>query len=156
MTALGIGVVMVIGLAGTLLPILPGLGLIWAAALVYGFVEGFGPVGWAAFALITGVGATAVAAGIRVPQRAAAVGGIDWKGQLLALGLAVVGFFVIPVLGAAVGFVVGIFLVARRKHGDRAWEITRSTVKALLLAAGLQFAAGLGMIGLWLAWVVIA
>jgi uncharacterized protein len=154
-TALAVGVLMIVGLAGTLLPILPGLPMIWGAALVYGIVEGFGPVGWAAFALITGVAVAAVVAAVRVPQRAAAGSGIDWKGQVLALGLAVIGFFVIPVLGAALGFVLGIYLVARRRYGARAWDITRSTVRALVLAAGLQFAAGLGMIGLWLLWVVL-
>ena len=32
---------MLIGLAGTILPAVPGIGLIWAAALVYAIVERF-------------------------------------------------------------------------------------------------------------------
>jgi hypothetical protein len=45
----------VVGIAGTLLPILPGVALIWAATIAYGLVEGFGAVGLTAMAIITGL-----------------------------------------------------------------------------------------------------
>ena len=50
-----VAIAMVMGLAGTVLPILPGLWLIWGAALVYGLVAGFGASGWVAMTLITAV-----------------------------------------------------------------------------------------------------
>jgi uncharacterized protein YqgC (DUF456 family) len=39
-------VVMIVGIVGTFLPALPGLPVIWAAMLVYGFVDRFDQVGW--------------------------------------------------------------------------------------------------------------
>lgn len=149
------GVGIAIGIAGTVLPILPGLVLVWLSCLAYGLVEGFGAVGWTAMVVISLLAAAGLVAGIRVPQRAAAAGGIGVRGQVFAAILAVVGFFVIPVVGAPLGFVVGVWLAARTRHGDRAWAVTRSTVRALVTAAGLQLAAGLGMGVTWAVWVVL-
>lgn len=154
MTAFLVGLAIAVGVAGTLLPFVPGLGLIWVAAVIYGLVEGFGVGGWVAMAIISGLLVVGLAAGIRIPQRAAALGGVPWRGQILALALAVVGFFLIPVLGAGVGFVAGIYLVARRQDRRRAWGITRSTVRALVMAAGFQFLTALAMAATWGVWVV--
>ncbi|MEX2280776.1 MAG: DUF456 domain-containing protein [Acidimicrobiia bacterium] len=150
-----VGLVIAVGVAGTLLPLIPGLGLVWLAAVVFGLIEGFGAVGWVAIALITGLAVSGTVAGVRVPQRAAAAGGIGWRGQLTALALAVVGFFVIPVAGAGIGFVGGIYLVARSKDPSRAWQITKTTLKSLFVAAGVQFVTALAMAGTWLVWAVI-
>lgn len=150
-----VGAAVAIGILGTLVPVVPGIGLVWAAALVYGIVEGFGAVGWTAMVLITALGVAGLYASVRVPQRAATQGGIPLGGQLFAFALAVVGFFVIPVAGAALGFVAGIYLVARRRDPDRAWSITTGTIRAMLLGAGLQFAAAVGMGLVWLAWVAL-
>jgi uncharacterized protein len=156
MVTLLVGLAMVVGIAGTLLPILPGVGLIWAAALVFGLLEGFGFVGWTAMVVISAMGAAGIVAGVRLPQRAASADGIGWRGQLLAFALAVVGFFVIPVVGAPIGFVVGIYVVARTRHGPAAWPITKRTVRSLVFAAGLQFVAALGMALTWLVWAILA
>ncbi|HVR32022.1 MAG TPA: DUF456 domain-containing protein [Acidimicrobiia bacterium] len=149
-----VGLAIAVGIAGTLLPILPGLGLIWIAALVFGILEGFGLGGWTAMAIITGLAIAGTVAAIRMPQKAAAAGGISWKGQLLAVALAIVGFFAIPVVGAPVGFVAGVYLVARQQDPTRAWEVTRSTLRSLLVAAGLQFVAAIAMALTWLVWAV--
>ncbi len=154
MVTLLVGLAVAIGLLGTLLPILPGLGLIWAATVAYGLLEGFGAVGWAAIAVITGLLIGGMAAGIRIPQKAAAAGGIGWVGQVFAVGLAIAGFFVIPVLGAPIGFVAGVYLAAWRRDREAAWSTTVSTLWALLKAAGVQFAAGIAMAMTWGAWVI--
>jgi uncharacterized protein len=144
----------VVGIAGTLLPILPGVALIWASTLVYGLVDGFGTVGWVAFGLITALAVASAWLGVRVPQKAAAGGSIGWRGQLLALGTAVVGFFVIPVLGAALGFVAGVYLAAVIEDRTHALTTTRSTIRALFIASGIQFAAACTMGLVWVGWVL--
>ena len=154
-TAVVVGFLVAIGVIGTVVPVLPGIGLIWVAALAYGIVEGFGVFGWFAMTVITVLAVVATVAAFRVPQRAAASGGIGTKGQLLALAIAAVGFFVIPVIGAPIGFVLGIYLVARRQDRERAWTITRSTVRALVIAAGIQFIAALAMALTWLVWALM-
>lgn len=154
MTTLLIGLVIAVGVLGTVVPILPGLGLIWVAALIYGLAEGFGLVGWLAMAVMTALAVGGMAAGFVLPQRAALAGGIGVRGQLIAVGLAVIGFFLIPVVGLAVGFVTGVYLVARRRHPERAWDVTKSTVRAMVLAAGVQLVAGVLMALVWLGWVI--
>ena len=150
-----VAIVMVIGVAGTVLPILPGLWLIWAAALVYGLFGGFGLGGWIAMAIITILAAAGTTSGIYLPQRKAASIGVPWWGQLVALVCAVGGFFIVPVIGAPLGFVVGILLVtlARERDFQGALAATWATLKSMLLASGLQFAAGLAMVALWVVWV---
>ncbi len=154
MVTLLVAIAILVGLAGTLLPILPGLGLVWLATLAYGLVEGFGAIGWTAMSVITLLLVGGTAAAIRVPQRAAAAGGIGLRGQLLAVAMAVIGFFVIPVVGAPIGFVGAVYLLARRRDRPNAWPTTVATVRSLLVAAGIQFLAGLGMALTWGVWVV--
>jgi uncharacterized protein YqgC (DUF456 family) len=149
-----VAIVMVIGVAGTVLPILPGLWLIWAAALGYGLFGGFGIGGWIAMALITGLAAAGTASAVYLPQRKATSIGVPWWGQVVALVCAVVGFFIVPVVGAPLGFVVGILLVtlARERHFQGALAATWATLTAMLLASGLQFAVGLTMVAIWVLW----
>jgi uncharacterized protein YqgC (DUF456 family) len=149
-----VAIVMVIGVGGTLLAVLPGLWLIWAAALGYGLFGGFGVGGWIATAIITALAVAGTASGVYLPQRKAASVGVPWWGQLVALVCAVAGFFIVPVVGAPLGFVVGILLVTlvRERHLQGALAATWATLKSLLLASGLQFAVGLAMVAVWVVW----
>jgi uncharacterized protein YqgC (DUF456 family) len=147
---------MVVGIVGTVLPILPGLWLVWIAALVYGLVAGFGSAGIAAMAVITALLIGGTAASVYVPQRGAAGAGVPWWGQLVALAAAIAGFFLIPVIGALLGFAVGILVVAllRTRDVGAAWAATKATLLGMLKASGLQLTAGVLMALVWVAWVV--
>jgi uncharacterized protein YqgC (DUF456 family) len=70
-----VALLMAIGIAGTIVPLVPGLGLVAAAALGYGLIEGFGTVGVVACAVIVALGGAGTAAGIVVPKRAAGAAG---------------------------------------------------------------------------------
>jgi uncharacterized protein YqgC (DUF456 family) len=151
-----VAAVMVLGLAGTVLPILPGLWLIWAGAVGYGLALDFGVVGWVAMVLITALAAGATAAGLRLPQRQATDIGLGWWSQAIAAGCAVIGLFVIPIVGAPLGFIVGVVASVVVETRDlrtvlpSAWRIIRS----MLIASGIQLATGTGMIAIWVAWAV--
>lgn len=149
-----VAVIMVIGLAGTVLPILPGLWLIWAGAMGYGVFAGFGIRGWVAMVLVSVLAAVGTASAVYVPQRKASSVGVPWWGQALALVGAVAGFFLVPVIGAPLGFVVGILMVTlvRERHFQGALAATWATVKSMLLASGVQFGAGLVMVAVWAFW----
>lgn len=150
-----VAVVMVVGVAGTVLPILPGLWVIWAAAAVYGVVAGFGTGGWIAFGVITVLAVVGTASAFYLPQRTAASVGVPWWGQAIALCFAVAGFFIVPVVGAPLGLVVGILVatIVRERHISGALAATWATLKAMLLASGVQFAVGLMMMAVWVLWV---
>jgi hypothetical protein len=66
--------------------------------------------------------------------------------------LAVVGFFVIPVVGLLVGFVAGIYAAERARLGPgRAWPSTKAALRAVGLSILIELAAGLLAAAVWLA-----
>lgn len=147
-------IAIVIGIAGTLLPFIPGIGLVWVAIVAYGFVDGFGPDTWFVLVVVTGIGATGIYLGLRIPQKAANDGGLGWQAQTFAVVLAVVGFFLIPVVGAPIGFVVGVYVSMLALDRSNAWTATKSTIRAFLVASGIQLAAATTMGVVWAIWVV--
>ncbi len=148
------GVVIAIGIAGVILPILPGLWLIWGAALVYGLVIGFDAWAWAAMALITVLAAAGTGIVYYLPARKTTRVGVPRWGQVLIAGFAIVGFFVVPVVGAFLGLALGAFLVAlvvERDVGDAvgtAW----TTLVEMLKGAAAQLVAALLMALVWGLW----
>jgi uncharacterized protein len=151
-----VAVAMAVGMVGTLVPLLPGLTLVWLAGLGYGLVEGFGAVGLSAFVLMTLLALAGMAAGWVVPQRAAGKAGSARSSIWLGGVGAVVGFFAIPVVGAVVGGLVGLYLgeLWRTHDPATAWRATRATVFGFGLASLLQFAAAGSMALVWAIWVV--
>ena len=82
-----------------------------------------------------------------VPNRSLLVGGV----------LAIVGFFVVPVVGLFLGFVAGVFAseFQRLRAADKAWPSTVSALKAtgltiLVELAGAMLTTGAWVIGLFL------
>lgn len=150
------GLVVAVGVVGTVLPILPGLWLIWGACLVFGLLEGFGVAGLVAMAIITVLAAAGTAAGVVLPQRSASAIGMSVRDQLVALAFGIAGFFAIPVVGAVVGFVTGVFVVASLKTRDlrAASSWTWASLKSFGVVAAAQFGAGLLMAVVWVGWVI--
>lgn len=161
MSGLGVGlvgVVMAVGLIGTVVPVMPGLLLIWGAGLVYGLLAGFGTVGMAAFVVMTALFAGGSVLSYVLPHRAGVQGGA--AGSSLRLGIVggVVGFFAIPVLGLPIGAVAGVLVGEYRRLGGwaPAWATTKRVLVGFGYAALAEFIAGLAMIGTWVGWVVLA
>jgi uncharacterized protein YqgC (DUF456 family) len=152
-----VALAMAVGTIGTLVPVLPGLALVWAAGLVYGLAEGFGTIGSAAMVLMTALAVAGVAAGWLLPKRAAAAAGAHRRSVWLGVVGAVVGFFVVPVVGVAVGGLLGLYAGEWQRTRDPAlaWNATRRTLVAFGLATLAQFAAALAMIATWLTWLTL-
>jgi len=144
-------VAMLVGLVGTVVPVFPGLVLIAGAALVYGAVEGWNVV---AVALIVVLFVAGTAAGVVLPSRAAGGAGATRTSMLLGFALAVVGFFVVPIVGMPLGGALGIYAGERARLGahDPAWRTTRATLRGFGAGVLAQLAAGVLMILVWVAW----
>ena len=115
-----LAVVMAVGAVGTIVPLLPGLALIWVAGLIYGLAEGFGSVGVAAFGVMTALAAGAALAGWVVPHRRASAAGASRASVWLGVLAAIVGFFVVPVVGLPLGGVLGIYVGENLRTRDPA------------------------------------
>jgi uncharacterized protein YqgC (DUF456 family) len=152
--AVGVGLVMGLGLVGTVLPFFPGLPLIWGAALVFGINVGWDTSGVIAMSVITVLMLAGIAAKVVLPARSAAETGAPRSTLVLGALFGVVGFFVVPVVGLPLGAVVGILVAEfrRTRDWDRAWRSTRSAIVGFGMGALLEIAAGLAMIVAWVFW----
>ncbi len=150
-----VALAIVVGIVGTLAPVVPGLALVWVAMLLYGVTLGFGWIGAIAMLVATLLVGLGMYLGVRIPQRTASRSGVSIRGQFLGLLLAVVGFFAIPVVGAPVGFVFGVWLVRRQDTGDsgEAWRSTKAAIGSMVRASAAQALCGLGMAAAWAVWV---
>jgi uncharacterized protein len=152
-----VGVAILAGLLGVLLPVVPGLLLSWGAVLVWALVERTAAA-WTVLAVATVLLAASQVVKYLVPGRRLRSAGVPW-GTLATGGvLAVVGFFLIPVVGAPIGFVGGIYGAERvrlRSHAA-AWPSTVRSLQAVGLSVLIELTAGLLIAGAWLAAVLLA
>jgi hypothetical protein len=145
-----VALVMLVGTVGIVVPVLPGLFLVWAATLLWA-IEVHSTTGWVVFAIATVLYAVGIVAQYLLPGRRMKRAGVDSRFVAAALVVAVVGFFLIPVIGAPIGFVATIFLLELVKHRDRrsAWRATVHAIKAVGLNIGLELATAFAIITTW-------
>ena len=145
-----IGVLMAIGLVGVLLPVLPGSLLIAAMGVVWAATEATVTAWIVAVVMITVLTAGTYVK-YRVPGRelaAQTVPKLTWT--LIGVG-GVIGFFVIPVIGALAGMVAGAYLGERIRFGSHssAWASTKRVLVSIGKGIILEFAAATVAIALW-------
>lgn len=150
-----VALAMVAGLVGTVLPLFPGLPVVWGAALVYGLVEGFGARGTVAMVVITALAAAGMVASVVLPHRRVAAGGAPRSSIIAGVAGAIVGFFVIPIVGMPLGAVAGIYLAEyrRTKTPATAWRSTKTMVAGFGLGILVELGAGLAIVAVWAIWV---
>ena len=151
-----VAVAIAIGLVGVLVPLLPGTLLVYAAIAVWAFAEQ-NTVGWVVLGVVTAVlGASLLIKYLWPVKRMRAA---DVSPTTLAAGAVagVIGFFVIPVLGLLVGFVLGVYLaeLAHRRDQRRAWASTVHAVKGAALSVGVELAGGMLATAAWVIGVVL-
>jgi hypothetical protein len=145
-----VAIVILAGLAGIVLPVLPGLALVVGAVLVWAFVEAT-VIGWVVFAICLGLGAAATTIKYLIPSRKLKASGIELSTMMVALFGAVIGFFLIPVVGAPIGFMAGIYFIQwSRTERSEAWPATMRAAGAIALSIGIELAGGLLIFGVWL------
>jgi len=151
------GILMLVGLLGIFLPLVPDVLLIWGAALGYGLLVGWGASGPWLFGVITLLGLLAAAAEAWVSGAGAYKAGASAWSILAGLAGGVAGFFLLPPLGMVIGLLAGTFLAEYLRRKD-ARQAARAMV-GMGLGYGVSFVVklffGLGMVGAWAAWVAI-
>ncbi|MDT8898159.1 DUF456 domain-containing protein [Thermanaerothrix sp. 4228-RoL] len=145
---------MLVGLLGVILPILPGLVMIWAAALVYGLVMGFEGSGIALFALLTVLMLIGSVVDNVLMGGSARRSGASWVAVGVALLGALVGSLLWPPLGGLLLALIGIFAVEylRLRDWRKALDSTRGLAVGCGWAVVVRALIALLMIGLWLVW----
>lgn len=146
-----VALMMVVGTVGVVLPILPGLLIVWAATLLWA-VEVGSSTGWIVLGITSALYAGGLVTQYLVPGRRLRAAGVATPTLVVALLVAGVGFFVVPVVGGPLGFVAGIYLVEQLRYREhpRAWRATGQAVRAVMLSMGIELLTALAIMTTWL------
>ncbi len=152
-----VGLLMLVGLAGVVLPVLPGLALMWVAALGYGLFIGWGTSGPWLFGLISLLALAGLGAEVLVTGAGARAAGASRWAILAGLALALVGLLGFGIPGAVVGLIGGIIGVEylRLKDWRKSAQSALGSAIGYGAAFGVKLLLGVSVIAAWLAWVVI-
>lgn len=136
LVALGIAV----GLVGIVVPMLPGSLLVGASVLAWAAVHG-GSGAWLTFVVAAALLVTGTVVKYLVPGKRLQASGVPTTSLLAGGVLGIVGFFVVPVVGLPLGFVLGIYLSEwQRTSHERAWPATVAALRAVGLGIAIELA----------------
>jgi uncharacterized protein len=144
------GTLVLVGLAGTILPMLPGVPFVFGGLLVAAWIDNFQRIGWpiltilallTAMALVVDFVATVFGAKRAGASKLALVGAAI--GSIVGIFFGLIGIFIFPFVGAVIGE-----FIERRKLGQ-AGKVGLATWLGLLFGALAKLALALTMIGIF-------
>lgn len=146
---------MLLGLLTLLIPILPGLVIMWLAALGYGIASGFNTLGIVLMVIITILAVAGSLVDNLFMGVGARRGGASWSTILVALVAGLVGTVAFPPLGGFIAAPLAVLLLEYIKLGDlgKAWAALRGMAAGFGAAVVVRFLIGLIILSLWILWV---
>ena len=149
---------MLVGLVGLIVPVFPGLTVMWIAALVYALIQNTADKmtgwDWFAFVIITLLMIGGNIVDNIIIARKMRDQFIPWSSILLAFTAGIIAsIFFTPLIGL-VASPLGLFLaeLRRLKNRDAAINSTKAYMIGWGWAFGARFIIGLTMIGSWMLW----
>ncbi|MBL1131403.1 MAG: DUF456 domain-containing protein [Chloroflexi bacterium] len=148
---------MLLGMIGIIIPILPGVFLIWGGVAVYVWQTGFEVITAPHFVFISVMVLIAGTSDVWLPYLGAKKSGAAKRSYLLSMVGAIIGSFLLPVIGTIIGFVLGLFLGEYWKHqnANTAVQVSWGGLKGYGIATLIQFVVGVIIIALF-TWQVIS
>ena len=150
--------ILLVGLFGLVVPVFPGLTIMWLATLVYALIKNAADKmtgwDWFAFVLITLLMIGGNIADNIIIARKMRDHYIPWSSILLAFAVGIVAsLFFTPLIGL-VAAPLGLFLaeLRRLKNRDDAISSTKAYMIGWGWAFGARFIIGLAITGLWMLW----
>ncbi len=149
-----VAIAIAVGLVGIVVPMLPGALLVWAAILVWSIDVG-SATAWGVFAAATLFIAGGQVVKYTIPGKQLKASGVPNRSLVAGGLLGIVGFFVVPVVGLFLGFVVGIYASEYQRVGARAaWPSTRAALRAVGVSMLIELASALLATAAWIAGVL--
>ncbi|QQS00816.1 MAG: DUF456 domain-containing protein [Austwickia sp.] len=139
-----------IGLAGIVVPVLPGLILVLGSVLLWALVA-HDPVGWGVLAAAAAIAALGWTLQYLIPGRRLRDAGVPQRTLVAGAVGGVLGVFLIPGVGLLVGFVSGVFLaeLVRQRTVAAAWPSVRRALVAAATSFGIELSAGTLIATVW-------
>lgn len=150
-----IQVIILVGLVGLVVPVFPGMVIIWLAILGYGVATGFSGLGIGLFVVITLLMLVGTMVDNLFMGAGARKGGASWTTIAVALLAGVLGTLLWPPIGGLIAAPLAIYGLEYWRTRDRAQalESLRGLATGWGLAFVVRFGIGLVMMGLWWLWV---
>lgn len=141
-----------VGIAGIIVPVLPGVVLVAVALIAWAIVTG-GTTAWVGVGLALAVILVGQVAKYLLPGRKMTAAGVPSRSIIVGGVAAVIGFFAIPVVGVVVGFLVGVLLAEQFRLRDlaAAWTSTWVAMKATGFSILIELASVLFGSAVWAA-----
>jgi uncharacterized protein YqgC (DUF456 family) len=144
------GIAIVVGVLGVLIPVLPGLLLCWLGVLLWAVLGDAGGGRWVVLALATVVAVAGTVIKYLWPGRRLKTTGVPTSSLVAGGVLGLIGFFVVPVVGLVLGFVLGVWLAERARLGPgRAWPSTKQALAAVGLSMLVEFTVAIAIAVIW-------
>ena len=112
------------GLLMAFIPLLPAFWFLFAVALAFSVLDGFTHMTAMNLAALAGIFLLSAIIDLSAGLLGAKLGGAGWRSLLLGLGGGILGFLLLPPLGAFVGLFIGVVLgeLHRRRSGTKALQ----------------------------------
>jgi uncharacterized protein YqgC (DUF456 family) len=146
-----VGLVMLLGLLGVLVPGVPGQAIVWAAVLWWALADA-SRVAWVVLVGTTVLLVVNLALRPLLPSRRRGRTGAPRRTLFVGGASAIVGFFVLPVVGGVLGFVGGIYGAERHRLGSHrdGWASTRTLMRNAGYPLLVELLACLLAVGGWI------
>ena len=136
---------LIIGLIGTIVPLIPGVLIMWLTVFGYALLTGFETISFGSLFWITLIAIVTGTADYWMSFLGAKKMGASKEALLYGAGGAIVGTFLFPLVGTIIGYAAGLLYGEYRKYGD--WEIAKKSglggIAGWGIATVIQFFGGL-------------
>ncbi len=141
----------IVGLVGIVLIFLPGLAIEVGTVALWAWIDG-STLGWLVLAVSGALAGATLFFKYQLPRRQLKESGVPTSHLMVAGLVALIGFFVIPVVGAPIGFVLAIYALALARVGRaQAWPTTKAALKEIIHSTGIELAGGSLIALIWVA-----
>ncbi|MEU9805809.1 DUF456 domain-containing protein [Mycobacterium sp. NPDC050853] len=147
LVALGIAV----GIVGIVVPMVPGTMLVVLSIGAWALFESTTKA-WVVLGIVVALAIVTTVVKYVWPAQRMREAGVPTLSLVLGGIAAIIGFFVIPVVGLVIGFVLGTYLAEfiRRSSQKQAWGATVTAVKAVATSIGIEMIGAMVSAGIWL------
>lgn len=143
-----------VGLVGVVAPVVPGALLVWAAILVWG-IDVRTATGWGVVVVATALIAGGQVVKYTVPGKQLRSRGVPNRSLVIGGLVAIVGFFVVPIVGLFIGFVLGVYASELQRVGAQmAWPSTKAALRAVGVSMLLELTTVLLATAAWMIGVI--
>jgi uncharacterized protein len=141
---IGVALAIAVGIIGIVVPLLPGTLLVFGAIAVWAVVEN-NLTAWVTLGVVAALIGAAILIKYIWPVKRMRAAEVRTRSVVTGGVIGIIGFFVIPVIGLVIGFVLGVYLaeLATRKDQRLAWTSTKHAVKGVALSMGVEMAGAL-------------